>query len=317
MSFSDIKEDLVDSLLIFYRRIEELRKTRFFSFYRNNISQISLQFNSKKQFKIDTSDLEDKNDEFLRSFVAILRLFLLDIDKFSLRYLDENYFNSDSGLLYQLFRDESILFNKLRTALNNFLNSKPQVNIIRSFRDKSYSFESNLEMLNDFAYGGLIHSNRDKLDRYFVFNLNVNEGKYAIVYPLYRNYVIHILLNIVSIINQISSFIVEKIISEILNYHISKGNEQFTTNAIKANTHYNSALYIANRLEDYKKRIILHKALVEINYTLKNEDLAKAHENKAADIKRAMEGLHPDFSDYKVSIDIKKGAKDQFKKDKK
>ena len=56
MSFSDIKEESVDSLLVFFRRIEELRRTRFFSFYRNKTSQTSLQFNSKKQFKVNTNE---------------------------------------------------------------------------------------------------------------------------------------------------------------------------------------------------------------------------------------------------------------------
>ena len=316
MSFSDIKQELVDSLLIFFRRIEELRRTRFFSFYRSNTSQVSLQFNNKRQFKISASELEDENDEFLRSFVAILRLFLLNIDKFSLQHLGENYFNPNQGLLYQLFPVESTLFNKLRSNLKDFLNSKPQLNITRSFLNKDYSFKSNLEILNNFAYGGLIHSNPDKLEKYFVFNLNVNEGQYAIVYQMYRNYIIYILLYIVSIINQISNIVIEKVISEILTYHIGKGNEYFNTNIKKANTHYNSALYIANRLEDYKNRIILHKTLAEINYALKDETLAKNHEIKAAEIKRVMEGLPPDFSDYNVSIDIKKRDEDQSKEDK-
>ena len=44
MSFSEKNKELVNSLLIFYRRIEELRKTRFFNFYKNNPSKVSFQF---------------------------------------------------------------------------------------------------------------------------------------------------------------------------------------------------------------------------------------------------------------------------------
>ena len=109
--------------------------------------------------------------------------------------LGEYYFNPDLGLLVQLFPNESIIFNNLRTALNDFLNSKPQLDLKRGFRDKEYSFESNLEMLYNFTYGGLIHSNIDKLEKYFVFNLNINEGQYAIMYPIYRSHIIFILLN--------------------------------------------------------------------------------------------------------------------------
>lgn len=134
MSFSDINKELVDSLLIFYRRIEELRKTRFFNYYNNNPLKVSIHFEiPTKQLEIKENELDDENDEFLRSFVAILRLFLLDMDNFSLRYLGENYFNSDIGILFQLFPKESGVFNNLRTFLNDFLNSKPQLKLKRNF----------------------------------------------------------------------------------------------------------------------------------------------------------------------------------------
>ncbi len=218
MSFSDINQELVDSLLVFFRRIEELRKTRFFNFYKKNTSKVSIHFEvPTRQLEVKENELDDENDEFLRSFVAILRLFLLDIDKFSLRYLGENYFNPDNGLLFQLFPDESVIFNNLRSALNDFLNSKPQLYLKRGFRDKEYSFESNLEMIYNFAYGGLIHSNIDKLEKYYVFNLHINEGKNAILYPMYRNYIIFILLNIMSIIDQISTMVIENIFHKILD----------------------------------------------------------------------------------------------------
>ena len=306
MSFSDINKELVDSLLIFYRRIEELRKTRFFNYYKNNPSKVSIHFEiPTRQLEIKENELDDENDEFLRSFVAILRLFLLDMDNFSLRYLGENYFNSDIGILFQLFPKESGVFNNLRTVLNDFLNSKPQLKLKRKFRDKEYSFESNLEMFYNFAYGGLIHSNIDKLEKYFVFNLHINEGKNVILYPMYRNYIIHILLNIVSILDQISNNVIEKILSEILSYHINKANGLYHKDITKANTHYNSALYIANRTEDNQKRFLLHQTLEEISFLLNDESLAEAHKNKAIEIERAMKGLPPDFSNYKSSFNLR------------
>lgn len=310
MSFSEINKELVDSLLIFFRRIEELRKTRFFSFYKNNSSGVSIQFEiPTKLVEVKEKELDDENDEFLKSFVAILRLFLLDIDRFSLRYLGENYFKPDQGLLFQLFPNESSIFNNLRSGLNDFLNSKPQLNLKRGFRDKEYSFESNLEMLYNFAYGGLIHSNIEKLEKYFVFNLNVNEGKNAILYPMYRNYIIFILLNIMSIIDQISTLVIEKINSKMLDYHINKANGLFHSDTIKANTHYNSALYIANLIEDSDKRIALHKKLEEISKLLNDESLAEAHKNKAIEIERAMRGILPEFSDYNFSFDLRQHKK--------
>ena len=85
MSFSEIDKGLVDSLLIFYRRIEELRNTRFFTYYKNNPSKVSIHFNFQvRKLDVKENELDDENDEFLRSFVAILRLFLLNMDNFSL-----------------------------------------------------------------------------------------------------------------------------------------------------------------------------------------------------------------------------------------
>ncbi|KKK94550.1 hypothetical protein LCGC14_2681730, partial [marine sediment metagenome] len=72
-----------------------------------------------------------------------------------------------------------------------------------------------------------------------------------------------------------------------------------------ANTHYNSALYIADRTEDYEKRTSLHKTLEEISYVLNDDSLAVAHKNKSIEIERAMKGLLPDFSEYKFSFDLK------------
>ncbi len=306
MSFSDIDEELIDSLLIFFRRVEELRRTRFFNFYKNNTSQVSFHIDfPTTNLELKGNELDDENDEYLRSFVAILRLFSLDLDKFSLRHLGENYFNLIQGILFKLFPNESVIFNNLRTELNNFLNRKPRYNIKRIFRNEEYSFKSNLEMFNNFAYGGLIHSNREKLRKYFVFNLNVKEGKMAIIYPQYRFYIINILLTILSIIDQISTLVIEKIISKILDYHMDKGNELFHSDTNKANTHYNSALYIADRTEDYEKRTSLHKTLEEISYVLNDDSLAVAHKNKSIEIERAMKGLLPDFSEYKFSFDLK------------
>ena len=126
---------------------------------------------------------------------------------------------------------------------------------------------------------------------------------------MYRNYIIFILLNIVSIIDQISTVVIEKIISKILDYHINEANGLFHSDTIKANKHYNSALYIANRIEDNEKRIILHQALEEISLLLNDESLAKAHKNKVIEIERAMKGLPPDFSDYNFSFDLRQHKK--------
>ena len=103
MSFSDIDKKLVDSLLIFYMRVRELRRTKFYNYYKHHSGEVSVKYETiTRNVKVRSNDLEDENDEFLRSFIAILRLFFLDRDKFSLRHLGGNYFNPD-GLLSQQF----------------------------------------------------------------------------------------------------------------------------------------------------------------------------------------------------------------------
>ena len=90
----------------------------------------------------------------------------------------------------------------------------------------------------------------------------MDEGKYVIMYLIYRNYIIFILLNVISVIDRISTLIIEKIISDILNYHINKANNLFYNDTIKANKHYNSALYIANRMEN---NIIMYILIITNN----------------------------------------------------
>ena len=80
--------------------------------------------------------------------------------------------------------------------------------------------------------------------------------------------ILYIFLNIVSILDQISNIVIEKILSEILSYHINKANGLYHKDITKANTHYNSALYIANRTEDNQKRFLLHQTLEEISFLL-------------------------------------------------
>jgi hypothetical protein len=122
---------------------------------------------------------------------------------------------------------------------------------------------------------------------------------------MYRNYIIYILLNTVGILDQLSRIVIEKILSDILSFHINKANDLFHSDTIKANTNYNSALYIANRIEDHEKRILIPQALEEISHLLGDDSLAEAHKDKAIEIERAMKGLPPDFSEYKSSFNLR------------
>ena len=134
-----VTKDQINSLILYHRKMDEIKRTRFYNFYKKNpvTTSIRFKFDPLPSVDIDHSELDDENDEFLRSFVAVMRLFTLDTDRFSLRYLGENFFKEDDGPLFILFPDEAKQFNELRKKLNDYLNSPPQIKINRIFGENS------------------------------------------------------------------------------------------------------------------------------------------------------------------------------------
>ena len=304
-----VTEDQIDSLIIYYRKMDEIKRTRFYNFYKKNPVTTSIRFKSDSLLSIDIDqrELDDENDEFLRSFVAVIRLFTLDSDRFSLKYLGENYFQEDDGPLFNLFPSEAKQFNELRKKLNDYLNSPPQIKIVGIFGENSYSFESNWEIFQSFAYGGLIHSNRDKIKKYYAFNLHRNEGKNATIYPLYRGNIIWILLIITRFIDLISERVISEIIRKIIDSNIKVAERSIKENVLKkAWKRLENARYILDHIEDNNGRLVVYKKLEELSRLLNDHGKAKTYRNAYNDIKRVVDGLPPDFSDYKFSAELKK-----------
>ncbi|MBA7534533.1 hypothetical protein ES705_26781 [subsurface metagenome] len=304
-----VTEDQIDSLILYYRKMDEIKRTRFYNFYKKNPVTTSIRFKSGPLLSIDIDqrELDDENDEFLRSFVAVIRLFTLDSDRFSLRYLGKNYFQEDDGPLFNLFPSEAKQFNELRKKFNDYLNSPPQIKIKGIFGENSYSFESNWEIFQSFAYGGLIHSNWDKIKKYYAFNLHRNEGKNVTIFPLYRRNIIWILLNITSFIDIIS----ERVINEILR-KITDFNTKFAKRLIKENNLINAwkrlenVRYILDHIEDNTSRLVVYKKLEDLSRLMNDQEKVKVYRNAYNDIKRVVDGVPPDFSDYKFSAELKK-----------
>lgn len=303
-----VTKEQIDSLIL-YRKIDEIKRTRFYNFYKQNpiTTSIRFKFDPLPSVDIDHSELDDKNDEFLRSFVAVMRLFTLDIDRFSLRYLGENFFKKDEGALYILYPDEAKEFNELRNTPNDYLNSTPQIKINRIFGDNSYSFESNWGMFQSFAYGGLIHSNWDKINKYYAFNLHPKEGKNATIYPLYRGYIIEILLNITRFIDLILERIINVIIRKTIDSNIELAERLIKENNLnEARKRLENARYILDHIEDNKGRLVVYKKLADLSRLMNNQEKEVVYKNAYKDIKRVIDGLPPDFSDYKFSAELKK-----------
>ena len=304
-----VTKDQIDSLILYHRKVDEIKRTRFYKFYKQNPITTSIKFklDPLPSVNINHSELDDENDEFLRSFVAVMRLFTLDTDRFSLRYLGEKLFKGDDGPLYLLFPDEAKQFNELRKILNDYLNSIPQIKINRVFGDNSYSFESNWEMFQSFAYGGLIHSNWDKINKYYAFNLRPKEGKNATIYPLYRGYIIGILLNITRIIDLILERVISVIIRKTINSNIGLAERLIKGNDLKeAWKRLENSRYILDHIEDNTGRLVVYKKLADLSQLMNNQEKARTYKNAYKDIKRVVDGLPPDFSDYKFSAELKK-----------
>ena len=304
-----INKEQMDSLILFYRRKEEIKRTRFYKYYNQHPVATSIRGNLNPFLTVKISDnlLEDENDEFLRSFVALMRLFTLDNDFFSLRYLGENFFKENDGQLFNLYPVESKLFNELRRQLNKYLNSPPNVKITHVYSKNSYSFKTNREMFQSIAYGGLIHSNRDKIQKYYAFNLRPEEGKNALVYPLYRGYIIQILLFMTKVIDLISKKVIIVIIRKNINSLI-KVTEELINKASyeEASSKLRTVLYILDHIEDNPGRFEIAKKLVNIYELMDDKEKANVYKNLGKDIKRVLDGLPPDFSDYEFSAKFDK-----------
>jgi hypothetical protein len=304
-----VTKEQIDSLILYHRKMDEIKRTRFYNFYKKNPITTSIRFKRDPlpSIDIDHSELDDENDEFLRSFVVMMRLFTLDTDRFSLRYLGENFFKEDDGPLFILFPNEAKQFNELRKKLNDFLNSPPQVKINRVFGENSYSFESNWEMFQSFAYGGLIHSNWDKIKKYYAFNLQRNEGKNVIIYTLYRGYIIEILLNITRIIDLILERVIIVIIRKTIDSNMELAERLIKEEVLKeAWKRLENVRYILDHIEDNNRRLVVYKKLVDLSRLMNNQEKAKTYKNAYKDIKRVVDGLPPDFSDYKFLAELRK-----------
>lgn len=308
-NLTKVTKKQIDSLILYQRKVDEIKRTRFFNFYKKNPVSTNIKFKFKPFLciDIDSSELDDENDEFLRSFVAVMRLFTLDTDRFSLRYLGENFFREDDGPLFKIFPNEAKQFNELIKKLNDYLNSPPQIQINRIFGEKAYSFESNWEIFQSFAYGGLIHTNWDKQNKYYAFNLHCNEGKNATIYPLYRGNVIDILLKMTRFIDLISEKVISKIIKKTTDSNIKVAKRLIEENKLKeAWKRLENARYILDHIEDKTGRLVVYKRLEDLSRLMNDEEKVNVYKNAYKDIKRVVDGLPPDFSDYKFSVELKK-----------
>lgn len=87
------------------------------------------------------------DEESIRAFVLTFRFFIQDRDKISFGKLAEHYNN------LPISQERKDKFNAIRAYINDFLNSKSQVNINNS---------TNWDIIDIFIYGGLAHIIPDK-----------------------------------------------------------------------------------------------------------------------------------------------------------
>ena len=100
-------------------------------------------------------------------------------------------------------------------------------------------------------------------------------------------------------------------ISEILR-KITDSNTKFAKRLIKENNLKNAwkrlenVRYILDHIEDNTGRLVVYKKLEDLSRIMNDQEKVKAYRNAYKDIKRVVDGLPPDFSDYKFSAELKK-----------
>ena len=297
-----LKKNEIDALILFANRWKQLQMTKLYQHNKINGVEIRLAFNSiPNSIELFDNFLKDENDEYIRSFLAIFRLFSLDNDHFSLRYMKKELFSEDTGMLYSQFPNEAKMFLSKAQELNMFLDAPPVINI----NINDYKFENNGDLIWNYIYGGIIHSNSEKLDKFYAFNLYRNEGKRYITYRIYRADIIIILIVVLEILEQIINNVILPILDCNFRKLIDLSNKYKKENNISsALKKLDSAIYMCGRLEDNQKRLKLYQMKSEL---LKfNNDLVGSRdcENICKDIQEVLDKKVPDFSEYTKTFKI-------------
>ena len=108
-------------------------------------------------------------------------------------------------------------------------------------------------------------------------------------------------------IDLISEKVISKIIKKTTDSNIKVAKRLIEENKLKeAWKRLENVRYILDHIEDNTGRLVVYKRLEDLSRLMNDEEKVNVYKNAYKDIKRVVDGLPPDFSDYKFSAELKK-----------
>jgi len=294
MAFLNIKQNNIDTLLLFINKAEELRNSRFINFYSKNPNKLHV-----KSQKLDDDEWigrcssPEPNEEYTKAFILSLRFLIQNNENCSLSNIVQNHLPT----LKLDFPEKTQNISNLRNNLNQYLDSPPEMKINLTRGKKSREFATNRDIFEVFIYGHYAHSNfkKDKKEWYDFIHMHSDEGINILKRNTFRFVAISILLNVTNLILVIANNI-RFILDNVLEIHIKKAHESLRKkNVDKAEDNYNNAVYIANRYKDKEFRASLYKELYNFFEDLGKNELAKQYLNRFEDVKDSIRYLSRNF----------------------
>ena len=143
----------VKMLVLFNSKADELINSSLAKETKTIKPYITFEWKQNEETKELDFQYDNKNhtDDALKSFILTLRLFIQDNERISVRNINSLYDNMNIDLKYKY------AFRKIRTELNNFLDSRPftSVNDNPTFRQMMYAL----------IYGKYAHLKTDKIEK--------------------------------------------------------------------------------------------------------------------------------------------------------
>lgn len=171
-----IKKEIIDSLILFEEKIEELRSSKFFHFYFEEIKGINYNISWKKipGGGVLGSSFPEPPEETIKAYLLPLRFFIQERERCSIRNLG----NKIIPKIENDFSEQTTEFKQIREAINSFLDSPPGIKLKFQWGSEQLEFKSNRDINNCFIYGHYAHAeeNNNQKRWYDLIHTNADEG---------------------------------------------------------------------------------------------------------------------------------------------
>jgi hypothetical protein len=283
-----LKKKYLDDLIYFHQKIEEIKQSTLYQKYLldKESGHYSVQAKKVKNLKdgswLIRDQLVNPPEEVIKAFILDLRFFIQDNERISLSHLGEQVFPH----LENQFPEEVQAFTNLRNNLNEFLNSKPGINLKYQSGSLKKEFETNGEILETNVYGHFAHGNIKKNQKtwYDIIHSHTDEGIHSLTRNMFRFVSLGIFGFLTILLIEIDK-IVGKILEKLVDHHYLNAEKLMNNGDIrKSERYFQNLLYIVDKIGNRDQRAQLYKRLGDNYAKMGEENKSKRYEGKYKDV---------------------------------